>query len=147
MLILAQENIQAMLSARIHKYKEPLVIDNTPKSKVQGEEVLVRVGAAGLCHSDLHLINGEWKDVLPLKLLKTPGHEIAGWIEGVGESVPESAQMREGDLVAVFGGWGCGICIYCKRGDEQLCDFPRWQDFLITRAVILNLLWFQHTGF
>ena len=126
MLILAQENIQAMLSARIHKYKEPLVIDNTPKSKVQGEEVLVRVGAAGLCHSDLHLINGEWKDVLPLKLPKTPGHEIAGWIEGVGESVPESAQMREGDLVAVFGGWGCGICIYCKRGDEQLCDFPRW---------------------
>jgi propanol-preferring alcohol dehydrogenase len=84
------------------------------------------VGAAGLCHSDLHLINGEWKDVLPLKLPKTPGHEIAGWIEEIGESVPESAQMKEGDLVAVFGGWGCGICIYCKRGDEQLCDFPRW---------------------
>src|ERR687897_1839952 len=88
-----------MLSARIHKYQEPLPIDNTSKPRVHGEGVLVRVGAAGLCHSDLHLINGEWKDVLPLKLPKTPGHEIAG---------------------------GCGICIYCKRGDEQLCDFPRW---------------------
>ena len=115
-----------MLSARIHKYQVPLAIDNTLKPKVHGEEVLVKVGAAGLCHSDLHLINGEWKDVLPIKLPKSPGHEIAGWIEEIGESVPETAQMREGDLVAVFGGWGCGICIYCKRGDEQLCDFPRW---------------------
>jgi alcohol dehydrogenase, propanol-preferring len=115
-----------MLSARIHNYQEPLAIDNTSKPKVHGEEVLVKVGAAGLCHSDLHLINGEWKEVLPLNLPKTPGHEIAGWIEEVGESVPESAQMKEGDLVAVFGGWGCGICTYCKSGDEQLCNFPRW---------------------
>jgi propanol-preferring alcohol dehydrogenase len=120
------ENTQFMSSARIHNYQEPLAIDNTSKPKVYGEEILVRVGAAGLCHSDLHLINGEWKDVIPLKLPKTPGHEIAGWIEEVGDSVPESAQMKEGDLVAVFGGWGCGICIYYKSGDEQLCNFPRW---------------------
>jgi len=66
-----------MLSARIHKYQEPLAIDNTTKPKVHGE-VLVKVGAAGLCHSDLHLINGEWKDVLPLNFPKTPSHEIAG---------------------------------------------------------------------
>ena len=51
---------------------------------------------------------------------------MAGWIEEIGESVPETAEMKEGDLVAVFGGWGCGFCIYCKRGDEQLCNFPRW---------------------
>ena len=123
---LVDENIETMSSARIHNYQEPLAIDNTSKPKVYGEEILVRVGGAGLCHSDLHLINGEWKDVIPLKLPKTPGHEIAGWIEEVGDSVPESAQMKEGDLVAVFGGWGCGICIYCKSGDEQLCNFPRW---------------------
>jgi alcohol dehydrogenase, propanol-preferring len=124
---LVDENIETMLSARIHKYQEPLEIDTVSKPKVaHGEEVLIRVGAAGLCHSDLHLINGEWKDVLPLKLPKTPGHEVAGWIEEIGESVPETAEMKEGDLVAVFGGWGCGICIYCKRGDEQLCNFPRW---------------------
>ncbi len=116
-----------MLSARIHKYQEPLVKDTLSKPKVaHGEEVLIRIGAAGLCHSDLHLINGEWKDVLPLTLPKTPGHEAAGWIEEIGESVPDSALMNEGDLVAVFGGWGCGICKYCKGGDEQLCNFPRW---------------------
>ena len=51
---------------------------------------------------------------------------MSGWIEEIGESVPETAEMKEGDLVAVFGGWGCGFCIYCKRGDEQLCNFPRW---------------------
>ena len=123
----SHDNSETMLSARIHEYQEPLEIDTVSKPKVaHGEEVLIRVGASGLCHSDLHLINGEWKDVLPLKLPKTPGHEVAGWIEEIGESVPETAKMKEGDLVAVFGGWGCGICIYCKRGDEQLCNFPRW---------------------
>ena len=95
---LVDENIETMLSARIHKYQEPLEIDTVSKPKVaHGEEVLIRVGAAGLCHSDLHLINGEWKDVLPLKLPKTPGHEVAGWIEEIGESVPEIAEMKEGD--------------------------------------------------
>ena len=123
----SHKNSETMLSARIHEYQEPLEIDTVSKPKVaHGEEVLIRVGAAGLCHSDLHLISGEWKDVLPVKLPKTPGHEVAGWVEEIGESVPETAEMKEGDLVAVFGGWGCGICIYCKRGDEQLCNFPRW---------------------
>jgi alcohol dehydrogenase, propanol-preferring len=123
----SSQNNEMILSARIHEYQEPLVIDSIPKPKVaHGEEVLIRVGAAGLCHSDLHLMNGEWKDVLPLKLPKTPGHEVAGWIEEMGELVPDSALMNKGDLVAIFGGWGCGICKYCKGGDEQLCNFPRW---------------------
>jgi propanol-preferring alcohol dehydrogenase len=121
------QNNETMLSARIHEYQKPLMIDNIPKPKVAySEEVLIKVGAAGLCHSDLHLINGEWKEVLPLKLPMTPGHEVAGWIEDMGESVPDSALMNKGDLVAIFGGWGCGICKYCKNGDEQLCNFPRW---------------------
>jgi propanol-preferring alcohol dehydrogenase len=123
----SSQNNEMMLSARIHDYQEPLMIDTIPKPKVAyGEEVLIKVGAAGLCHSDLHLINGEWKEVLPLKLPKTPGHEVAGWIEEMGDSVPESALMNKGDLVVIFGGWGCGICKYCKSGDEQLCNFPRW---------------------
>src|SRR5215208_222985 len=123
----SSQNNEMMLSARIHEYQKPLMIDNIPRPKVAyGEEVLIKVGAAGLCHSDLHLINGEWKEVLPLKLPMTPGHEVAGWIEDMGESVPDSALMNKGDLVAIFSGWGCGICKYCKNGDEQLCNFPRW---------------------
>jgi propanol-preferring alcohol dehydrogenase len=115
-----------MLCARIHAYQKPLVVEDIPKpSDANGEAVLVRIGAAGLCHSDLHLINGEWKDAIPLALPKIPGHENAGWVEQVGDTVPEGLFSR-GDLVAIFGGWGCGICRFCKSGDEQLCVAPRW---------------------
>src|SRR5690606_7873796 len=117
---------KGMLSARIHQYQQPLVVENVPKpSNVQGEAVLVRVGAAGLCHSDLHLIDGDWKDAIPLELPKIPGHENAGWVEDVGDRVPEGL-VSEGELVAVFGGWGCGICTFRKQGDAQLCVAPQW---------------------
>ena len=119
-------NTDTMLSATIHQYQNPLLIQQTPKPKIiHGEQVLVRVGATGLCHSDLHLINGDWKKSIPLQLPRIPGHEIAGWIEEIGDSIPEGL-LHKGDMVAVFGGWGCGICIPCKDGNEQLCDFARW---------------------
>ena len=114
-----------MLSARIHEYQKPLIVENVSRPSIKGEAVLVKVGGAGLCHSDLHLISGEWKNALPLSLPKTPGHEVAGWVEEVGESVPKGLFER-GDLVAVFGGWGCGVCTVCKRGDEQMCALAQW---------------------
>jgi alcohol dehydrogenase, propanol-preferring len=121
-----EKNATTILSARIHEYQKPLSIDNTPKPRIStGEQVLVKVAAAGLCHSDLHLINGQWKDIIPIHLPITPGHEVAGWIEELGNSVPKGV-LDIGDLVAVFGGWGCGICFYCKNGDEQLCINPKW---------------------
>lgn len=122
----SSSNSTTMFSARIHEYQKPLMIENIPKpSSINGEAVLIRVGAAGLCHSDLHLINGDWKDSIPLQLPKTPGHEVAGWVEAMGESVPPGLFNKD-DLVAVFGGWGCGVCTFCKRGDEQLCNRPYW---------------------
>jgi alcohol dehydrogenase, propanol-preferring len=115
-----------ILSARIHEYQKPLSIDNTPKPTIlAGEQVLVKVAAAGLCHSDLHLINGDWRDFIPIKLPIAPGHEVAGFVEELGTSVPGGV-LDIGDLVAVFGGWGCGICFYCKNGEEQLCVNPAW---------------------
>jgi len=115
-----------MTAARLHEYLKPLAIETVMKpTKIRGESVLIKVGAAGLCHSDIHLINGEWKDSIPLKLPKTPGHENAGWVEEVGDTVPDGL-FSKGDLVAVFGGWGCGVCSFCKRGDEQMCIEPRW---------------------
>jgi alcohol dehydrogenase, propanol-preferring len=119
-------NIDTMLSATIHQYQSPLVLQQTPKPKIiHGEQVLVKVGATGLCHSDLHLVNGDWKKSVPLRLPKIPGHEIAGWIEEIGDSVPEGL-LQKGDEVAVFGGWGCGICTQCKNGNEQLCNYTKW---------------------
>ena len=113
-------------AARIHRYRSALVIEKIERPTILSPEgVLVRVGAAGLCHSDLHLINGDWEQSLPLSLPKTPGHEIAGWVEEVGSSVPDDI-FQKGDLVAVFGGWGCGLCVYCKKGDEEMCVMPKW---------------------
>ena len=115
-----------MQTARIHSYGEPLVIENIPEpSLLHGQQVIVRVGACGLCHSDLHLMNGDWKESIPLKLPITPGHEIAGCIEEIGKAVPQQFGQK-GDAVAVFGGWGCGVCIHCKGGDEQSCTYANW---------------------
>jgi alcohol dehydrogenase, propanol-preferring len=58
-------------------------------------------------------------------LPKTPGHEISGWVEEIGSAVPDNT-FEKGDLVAVFGGWGCGLCLYCKRGDQEMCIMPKW---------------------
>ena len=93
-----------MIAARIREYGKPLVVERAQKpAAIGGESVLVKVGAAGLCHSDLHLINGEWKDAIPIRLPKTPGHEIAGWVEKVGDKVPDGLFVK-GETVAVFGG-------------------------------------------
>ncbi|MEM2141469.1 MAG: NAD(P)-dependent alcohol dehydrogenase [Nitrososphaera sp.] len=115
----------SMLSARIHVYQKPLVVEKVPKPRAKGPGVVVKVGAAGLCHSDLHLIAGEWKDSIPLRLPLAPGHEIAGYVEELGEDVP-GGLFKVGDLVAVFGGWGCGVCHVCKLGDEQSCPKAKW---------------------
>lgn len=119
-----------MKSARIQAYHEPFKVEELPKPAMpRGEQVLVKVGGTGLCHSDLHIMQGEWSSTIPVQLPKTLGHEIAGWVEEVGESVPESSSpgaLVKGDLVAVFGGWGCGSCVQCKGGDEQLCNYARY---------------------
>src|SRR5947207_12740424 len=109
-----------MLSARIHEYQKPLVIEKIPKpAGMQGEQVLVRVAAAGLCHSDLHLINGEWKDVIPVPLPITPGHEVAGWIEEKGNLVHQVVLYNR-DLVVVFDDWEICISNDCKVCDKEL---------------------------
>ncbi|MDE1863458.1 MAG: NAD(P)-dependent alcohol dehydrogenase [Thaumarchaeota archaeon] len=112
-----------MRAARLHNYNEQLRIDEVDIPRPKGEEVTVRVGAAGVCHSDIHFMSGQWKDTLPVKLPLTVGHETAGYVEEVGESV---RGLAKGDVVAVFGGWGCGVCQACKGGDEQLCISPNW---------------------
>jgi propanol-preferring alcohol dehydrogenase len=80
-------------------------------------EVLVRVAGAGLCHSDLHLM--EWPEgTLPWRLPFTLGHETAGTVAALGRGAGEFA---EGDRVLVYGPWGCGTCVQCVRGAENLC--------------------------
>jgi len=89
----------------LRRFRSPLLVQERPKPEPRGEEVLVRVKGAGVCHSDLHIIDGRYPN-LPLPLVL--GHEISGEAEGIGE-------------VLVYASWGCGSCALCSQGDEQLC--------------------------
>jgi len=79
-------------------------------------EVLVRVGAAGVCHSDLHIIDAP--DALGMPVPLTLGHENAGWIEALGAGV---AGFERGDAVAIYGIVGCGRCVACLAGRDNAC--------------------------
>jgi len=111
----------AMKAARLHEYGQPLVLEDIPAPTPAAGEVVIRVDGAGFCHSDIHVIDGEVR-ILP-RMPLTLGHENAGVVSAVGAGV---STVREGDSVAVFGGWGCGHCDYCVNGHEQLCPTPQW---------------------
>jgi len=81
-------------------------------------EVLVRVGGAGVCHSDLHVMDFP-EGALPYVLPFTLGHENAGWVERVGPGV---RGVQPGDPVVVYGVWGCGACAACRVGAENYCE-------------------------
>jgi propanol-preferring alcohol dehydrogenase len=81
--------------------------------------VLVRIGGAGACHSDLHLMHELPEGLVPWTLPFTLGHENAGWIEAVGAGV---TGLESGQPVAVYGAWGCGRCPRCAAGAENYCD-------------------------
>jgi alcohol dehydrogenase, propanol-preferring len=110
-----------MRAARLHKYGEPLVIDEVPVPRPAVGEVLVRVVGAGFCHSDLHIISGDIPTLPRMPL--TLGHENAGIVAAAGGGV---RSVSEGDHVAVFGAWGCGVCGYCVSGEENLCMQGQW---------------------
>jgi propanol-preferring alcohol dehydrogenase len=81
-------------------------------------EVLIKVGGAGACHSDLHLM--EWPEgTMDFDLPFTLGHENAGWVEGLGAGVEG---LEVGEAVAVYGPWGCGRCRACRLSAENYCE-------------------------
>jgi len=81
-------------------------------------EVVVRIGGAGACHSDLHLLYEFPPDLLPYRPPFTLGHENAGWVHALGAGV---TGLEVGQPVAVYGAWGCGHCIRCRQGSENYC--------------------------
>lgn len=80
------------------------------------DEVLVRVAGAGVCRSDLHIVDGQLAHLIERPV--TLGHEVAGVVEAVGSDVDD---LEPGEGVAVMVGWGCGHCEWCVGGSEQLC--------------------------
>jgi propanol-preferring alcohol dehydrogenase len=106
-----------MRAAVVHAFGEPLRIEELPVPGPGAGEIVVRLAATGVCHTDLHAARGDWavKPTLPL----VPGHEGVGHVAAVGQGV---THLREGDMVGVP--WlhdACGRCEYCLTGWETLC--------------------------
>lgn len=91
-------------------------IATIPKPEPGAGEVLVRVGASGVCHSDLHIIEAPEASGFPTPL--TLGHENAGWVEALGAGV---TRWEKGEPVAIYGIIGCGRCLACLRGRDNEC--------------------------
>ncbi len=99
--------------------RDPELVEIPDPSPGPGE-VVVRVGAAGACHSDLHVLyEMDTSAVWPMPM--TLGHETAGWVHALGSGV---TGLAEGDPVAVYGAWGCGFCARCAVGIENYCERP-----------------------
>lgn len=110
--------MQTMKAAVVHTFGQPLRIEEVPIPEVQPGQVLVKVVASGVCHTDLHAADGDWpvKPSLPF----IPGHEGVGYVAAVGAGV---RLVKEGDRVGVP--WlhtACGHCEHCITGWETLCD-------------------------
>lgn len=108
-----------MKAVRYHGPKQPLRLEEVPKPPLPPGHVLVRVTAAGICHTELHFLSGLLNlGVSPLTL----GHEVVGVVEAVGAGVSE---FKAGQRVIVYYYVGCGRCSYCRRGEENLCSALR----------------------
>lgn len=123
-----------MKAARITEPNEPLNVEEVELPQLEGSEVLVKIKASGVCHSDIHLWEGGYQgpDNTFIKATDrgvryplTPGHEIAGTVEEVGNRVHDTNKFVKGDQVIVYPWIGEGLCPACLAGQENLCDDPR----------------------
>jgi propanol-preferring alcohol dehydrogenase len=109
-----------MQAAVLHEFKKPLTIEDVPRPVPNADEVLIQVEACGVCHSDLHLAEGDWPQLAAIT--KRPlilGHEIAGHVIERGASVRDMQVGERVGLPWIY--WTCGECELCLEGNENLC--------------------------
>ena len=114
-------------AAVVHDFESPLTIEYVARADLQDGQVLVKVEASGLCHTDIHVARGDW----PIKPSPPfiPGHEGVGIVEELGPGVTEVAV---GDRVAMpWLGYACGTCDYCVSGWETLCESQKNMGYAI----------------
>ncbi|HXP39829.1 MAG TPA: alcohol dehydrogenase catalytic domain-containing protein [Candidatus Acidoferrales bacterium] len=113
-----------MKAAVLHDFKKQLSIEDVPRPRPAADEVLIQVEACGACHSDVHVADGDWKQLVGI--VKRPlilGHEIAGHVVEKGEAVDD---LQNGDRVGVpWIHWSCGECEFCREENENLCSRQR----------------------
>jgi NAD+-dependent secondary alcohol dehydrogenase Adh1 len=131
-----------MKAVRLHAYHQEPVVEDVPEPTVSGPfDVVVKIGGAGLCRTDLHIIEGQWAEAMNPTLPYTLGHENAGWVHEVGSAV---TNVQVGDTVILHPTPTCGLCRACRAGDDMHCTnsyFPGLSDndggmaeFLLTSA-------------
>jgi alcohol dehydrogenase, propanol-preferring len=109
-----------MKAAVLHAFKTPLVLEDVARPEPAADEVLIEVEVCGVCHSDLHVAEGDWKQFAGI--VKKPlilGHEIVGRVVELGSEV---RSLEVGARVGVpWVHWTCGQCEFCREGNENLC--------------------------
>jgi NAD+-dependent secondary alcohol dehydrogenase Adh1 len=111
-------------SVRLHQYQQQPQIEDTPEPQIHDPlDVIVRIGGAGLCRTDLHIIEGQWATRTGVPLPYTLGHENAGWVHQIGSAV---TNLAPGDGVILHPLVTCGLCRACRAGDDMHCTNGRF---------------------
>ncbi|HTK62667.1 MAG TPA: NAD(P)-dependent alcohol dehydrogenase [Pseudonocardia sp.] len=108
-----------MKAVRVHDYHKPPLVDEVPEPTLTGPlDVIVKIGGAGVCRTDLHILEGQWAEAMNPELPYTIGHENAGWVHAIGEGV---TNVAVGDTVILHPQPSCGLCLACRRGTDMQC--------------------------
>ena len=114
-----------MKAVRLHGYHQQPVVEDVADPEISGPlEVIVKIGGAGVCRTDLHIIEGQWADAMAPTLPYTIGHENAGWVHEIGSAV---TNLAVGDTVILHPTPTCGLCRACRAGQDMHCtasSFP-----------------------
>jgi NAD+-dependent secondary alcohol dehydrogenase Adh1 len=130
-----------MKAVQVVGYHTKLQLTEVPEPQVNGPfDVVVRIGGAGVCRTDLHILEGQWAEKTGVDLPYTIGHENAGWVHAVGDAV---TNVAVGDKVILHPLITCGLCRACRFGDDVHCEnsqFPGidtnggYAEYLLTTA-------------
>jgi len=113
-----------MKAVQVVGYHTKLQLADVPEPRIEGPlDVIVRIGGAGVCRTDLHILEGQWEAKSGVELPYTIGHENAGWVHRIGEAV---TNVNVGDKVILHPLITCGLCRACRFGDDMHCENGRF---------------------
>jgi NAD+-dependent secondary alcohol dehydrogenase Adh1 len=109
-----------MRAVRVHEYHRDPTVEDIGEPKLTGPlDVIVKIGGAGVCRTDLHILEGQWAEVEHPELPYVIGHENAGWVHEIGEGV---TNVAVGDTVILHPQPSCGLCLACRAGKDMQCE-------------------------
>ena len=109
-----------MRAVRLHGYHQTPVVEEVPEPTISGPlDVIVKIGGAGVCRTDLHIIEGQWAEAMAPELPYVLGHENAGWVQEIGSGV---TNVAVGDTVILHPTPTCGLCRACRAGQDMHCS-------------------------